>query len=115
MNSAWTKIKRLVKQALGHIPTKLPVGMAAFDAWVDDLIQTYTMPTEDRDSVVNCIAATIMRLDPTTYRKSKSYFAAIVTAGAAKQIAGAQFAQIRDRQKAAELAAKNSPVPSESL
>lgn len=103
-------MKRLVNQFLGLFPSRLPSGMAQFDAWVDSIIATYPMPTMDRDSLVNGIAATIMRLGPTEAWKSKVYFALIIQAGASKQIAGAQFTLLREKQKAAELAAQQKPV-----
>ena len=99
-------MKRLFNQFLGLFPSRLPVGMTAFDAWIDSIITTYPMPTMDRDSLVNGLAATVLRLGPTAAFKSKFYFALIIHAGAAKQIAGAKFSELRDKQIAAQKAAQ---------
>lgn len=98
-------MKRFLNQFLGLFPSRLPVGMGEFDTWIDSIIDTYPMPTANRDSIVNGVAATVMRLGPTTAYKPKVYFALIIQAGAAKQIAGEQFMQLREKQKQAEATA----------
>ncbi len=107
-------LKKLFRQLFFLVPTRLPQGMTEFDAYVDSIISTYDMPTADRDSVSYVIAATMMRFDPTTAYKSKVYFGLLLKAAAAKQIAGAKFADIRERQKAAELAAQQAAVTAQA-
>ena len=94
------KLKRLLFQFLGLFPSKLPQGMTEFNEYVDSIIANYDLPTLDRKSIVWGISATILRLGETAAYKSKHYFVLILRAGAAKQIAGAAFTEIKEQQKA---------------
>lgn len=98
--------KRLFKQFLGFFPSALPNGMQAFDTWVADLAETYTLPTEDSDSIKFVLASIIMRLGPQAAYKSKFFFYLTLKAGAAKQVAGEFFQQIKLKQQAEATAQK---------
>ncbi len=98
------KVKRLLNQILGFIPSRLPQGMSEFDAWADSITATYKLPTLDRDSVVFVLASTIMRLDPGVVYRPKVYFVHILQNSAAKQIAGAQFSALKQKQAAQQQA-----------
>lgn len=93
------KLKRLYNQVRGFFPSQLPQGMEAFEAWVDSIFNTYELPTMDKDSVKFGLSAAIMHLGPTTAYKSKWYFVLIIKAGAAKQIAGAKFHEVKLEQQ----------------
>lgn len=98
--NALNYLKRKFNQFLGLFPTKLPVGMSEFQTFVDSLQSTYTLPTEDRDSIEFAVATMVMRLGPQTAFKSKFYFYISINAGCAKQIAGTAFHDIKVRQQA---------------
>jgi len=80
--------------------------MTEFDTWANSIINTYTMPTLDEASIKFGLTTTIMRLGPTEAYKSKYFFVLILKAGASKQIAGAVFEGIKNKQKQAEATAK---------
>ena len=100
-----------VKRLLAHIPTKLPQGMASFEAWSDDIISTYNMPSND--SVKFAIAVAILHLKSDEGYKPKAYFGNILIKGASSQIAQAVMQDCKARQelaiKAANEAAANQP------
>ncbi len=102
------RLKRLARQVAGFFPSRLPNGMAEFDAWVDYLQSTYSLPTSDRDSLVFMLGSMIMHGGPSDAYKSKFHFVVAIRAAAAKQIAGAAFHAVKEKHKAAELAAKTA-------
>jgi len=105
---------RLFNRIRGYFPSLLPTGTEAFHKWSDKLIETYPMPTEDKDSLKFALATTIMHLGPQDHHKANEYFYRTIVAGASKQVAHSVFTDIKLSQKAAaeklaaeELAAKN--------
>ena len=109
------KIIRIIKQIRGLFPSPLPTGVTAFHAWSDDLQATYILPTEDKDSIRYTLATIIMHLGQQAGNKSKYFFYITLKAAAAKQVAGAVFSEIKEKQraeaaKAAEEAAKAALV-----
>lgn len=96
------KAKKLWRQALGLIPTKLPTGMTEFNEWADDILNNYDLPTTDADSVKFTLSTIIMHLGPHVDRKPKLFFVKTLRAAAAKQVAGAVFTDIKLRQKELE-------------
>lgn len=110
------KIKRLVNQFLGLFPSHLPVaieGSRSYAKWSQSIRETYPMPTEHVDSIDFVLTNEIIRLDMTKpnfawgpfifhlpNRKSKAYFARLLWAVAAKQIAGSVFREIKERENA---------------
>lgn len=91
--------KRLGRQALGLIPSRLPVGVTEFEEWAQSIQDTYTLPTSDRDSIRFTLATIIMHLGQQSAYKPKLYFALTMHAAAAKQVAGSVFYDIKQRQK----------------
>jgi hypothetical protein len=73
--------------------------MTEFKEWSDSLIETYPLPTTDKDSLIFGLSAMIMRLGPTEAYKSKYWFVLSLRAAIAKQIAGANFAEVKERQQ----------------
>lgn len=110
MNTLILKIKRLGRQIRGLFPTPIPVGMSEFNIWAQNIIDTYPLPTQDSDSVKFTLTSIIMHLGPSDAYKSSFYFYLRLKAGAAKQIAGAVFYDIKSKhdeaRKLAEATAK---------
>lgn len=92
-------IKRLLRQVAGLVPTALPMGVPAFNAWSNDIMSTYDMPTQDVESIRFALASIIQHLGQTTAYKPKVYFALTLKAGAAKQVAGSIFYEIKTNQQ----------------
>lgn len=118
MNGLIKKIKRLARQVRGLFPSRLPQGMDEFSAWADSIQNTYTLPTVDTDSIRFVLASIILRLGPTAAYASKFYFALSLKAAGTKQVAGAQFQEIKlrqqeaQKQKQAEATAQDTQVSS---
>lgn len=107
------KIKRLFKRLLGYLPSKIPVGATEFQVWVDSFFETYDLPTEHRDSISLVLATTIIHnLGPQALYKPKYYFYLTIMSGAAKQVAGAAFYDIKTRQQQAQEAAAKAATES---
>lgn len=106
MRSFLNKIVRTYNQIKGLLSAPLPQGMTEFDAWIDRLMSTYTLPTSKRDDVLFVVGTAIMHLDPTTFCKPPYYFVKLIRATGAKQIAGAAFQGVKQRQQAAQAAAQ---------
>jgi len=94
----------LVKEDL----VALPVGMTEFNALIETLKSSFTLPTLDEDSIRFAVAASIINTGPTVTHMPLSHFHDVLMAGAAKQIAGAVFGEIKQKQFAAEKAAKEA-------
>lgn len=92
------KLPLTVKRLLGYFPTKLPVGMSHYNAWVAEVAELIG-PISTQDELEFCVSAEVMRLGPNTCSVSKNFLANRVRAGAAKQIAGAKFAEIKEKQQ----------------
>jgi hypothetical protein len=110
MNTLLRKLKKLGRLIAGLFPTAIPVGMTEFEQWAQSIEDTYRLPTNNKDSIRFSLATSIMHLGPTAAYKPKLYFALVLKAGAAKQIAGATFQDIKQRQ---QQAAANQAKPSE--
>lgn len=118
MKNIVSKIKKVINQVLGLIPSPLPVGMTEFNQWSDSIINTYNLPGTERDKRY-MLASMIIRFGETTAFKSKFFFFLALRSAAAKQIAGANFAMIRQEQQAEQAAAiaaaaKQAEVPASS-
>ena len=98
-------MKRIFNKALSYIPTALPVGMTTYAAWSDSVVELIG-PIADNDSLRFCVASEVLRLGPSATSIPKNYFVQRVRAGAAKQIAGAVFTEIKEKQRQEQLAAQ---------
>lgn len=96
-----SKLIQIYNILRGFFPSPLPQGIPAFQSWADSIIETYSLPTEHRDSILGALATMIMHCKPTEGYKSKFYFVLCIKAGAAKQVAGAVFQDIKLKQQAA--------------
>ena len=100
------RLIKLFNQLTGLLPGRLPQGVTEFYAWADSISSTYALPTDNKDSLYFALATIIMHLGPQVAYKSKWHFVKAIKAGAAKQIAGGVFQEIKQKQKQAEEAAR---------
>jgi len=111
----FSKVKRFFSLLLSLIPTPLPLGMAEFDAWAEDVIALGAFPITDKDSIKFAMATMIMHLGPQSAFKPKFYFVLSVRAGAAKQIAAGKFQEIKAKQQAEATAQAQQVASNEVL
>lgn len=110
MKDTVLKIKRLIRQLTGLLPSPVPVGVADFETWSQSIIDTYPIPA-DADSVKFALATMILHSGPTDAYKPKFKFFLMLRAGMAKQVAGAVFQDIKTKQQErAKLAAATASV-----
>lgn len=111
MNSLLNKVVKVFRLISGLFPAKLPVGVSEFESFIQRLEDTYDLPTKDKDSIRFAVASIIMHLGPQAGFKPLLYFYLTLRSGAAKQVAGSVFYDIKTRQKeAAEQAAKSNEL-----
>lgn len=99
-----TVIKTLIARLRGRLPSAVPQGIQEFQTWSGTIIRTYGFP--DNDSVRFALATMIMHSGPTCAYKPLHYWATLIKAGAAKQVASQVFQDIKLKQQAAEQAAQ---------
>jgi hypothetical protein len=100
-------MKRLttaLKRLRSYFSSPLALGMTDYAEWSDSVAELIG-PIADKDSLQFCIASEVIRLGPDVTASPKNYFVKRVKAGAAKQIAGAVFTEIKTRQQDAQRAA----------
>ena len=98
------KLRIYVNRLSGLFPQALPVGVSAFDAYIDSLSATYDLPTQDRETIKFAVAARILGFGPLESKAAPYSFVLALRAGAAKQIAGNAFQQVKEAQKLRQLA-----------
>ncbi len=91
------------KRLLSYIPTQLPLGLTAYKAWSNEVVELIG-PIANTDDLHFCVAAEVLRVGPSANAVSKNYFVKRVRAGATKQLAGAVFTEIKERQQALQRA-----------
>jgi hypothetical protein len=99
------KLKLLLKRALSYIPTRLPVGMAEFENWSEEVIEL-SGAFADRTSMKFALASMILHAEHSASVLSKNYFVRRLRKSAANQVASQVFQDIKQKQEAAQLAAK---------
>ncbi len=107
MNRIFLVLYHVFLTTLCRFPTKLPVGMQAFEDWFLSICQAYGLP-DDR-SYKNAVSTMIMHLGPTCDRKPRAYFAKAIRKSMSNQVAYEVIEQIRNQQKAEIEAAKPQP------
>lgn len=100
MNKFVSFFKKYLTRFRGMFPTPLPGGMDEFEALTARLIAYWNLPTHNERDVKFALTTTIMHLGPLDDKKSDYYFVKTIRAGAAKQIAGAQFHAIKTAHNA---------------
>jgi hypothetical protein len=93
---------------------KLPVGMAEFHAWADDILDTYDMP--NNDSTKFALATAIMHAKNGQGYFSRDFFGQVLIKGAANQVAHAVMTELKEKQErlAAEEKAQAEAAKAES-
>lgn len=106
--------KSVLSYVLSYLPRRLPQGMAEFSHFAEEVIRLAGLP--DNDSTRFAVAVQIMHLGPTESNKPKRYFVRTLQKGAAAQVAGCVMQDLKDKQKAAQLAAAatNTEAPASS-
>ncbi len=116
-------VVRSFRKLLAFFPTRLPIGLAQFEVWFQDITYLYGLP--QNDSVRFALGTMIMHSSPTnkpgvvdavvnsgaSYYKSKRYFGLTALKGAANQTAHQVMSDCKARQddankKSAESAQK---------
>lgn len=112
MKNVFTQLIRFFKQIRGHFPEVLPMGVTTFNAFVDDVIATYNMPTPLRSDVLYVIAMNIVsaKREPAD-RMSKWFLFRQLRAAAAKQVAHEHMRQVYEAEKAKQKSAEATAIP----
>jgi hypothetical protein len=102
-----------LKRVLSHFPTKLPVGTAQFNTFVEDVIELSGQYAEFT-SMKFAIASILIHADSSKGALPKNYFVVRLRKSAANQIASQAFQEIKAAQdkKQAEDTATSQAVPS---
>lgn len=101
------KFARLVKIVGACLPTRLPVGMTEFNAWSQDIIDTFEVGgIADNDSLKWALAGIIMALGPTKAYVPKLYFFLVLVKSASNQIASGFMYELKQKQAAEQLVEK---------
>lgn len=103
-------IKKYLTRLLGFFPRTLPGGTTEFEALVTRLMSSWNLPTTSDRDVKFALTTTIMHLGPQDSSRSDYYFVKTIRAGAAKQVAGAKFHEIKSAHTAEVNAAKQAEV-----
>jgi hypothetical protein len=104
MNTLLTFLSKQYRILRGFFPEAVPTGLTEFNTWADDIISTYNLPTKERDSIRFALATMVLHMGPMAAYRSKFHFVLMIRTGAAKQVAGAIFTEIKTKQ--AEATAK---------
>lgn len=108
MKSLVKKIVRVFNQIRGLFSSPVPQGMTEFDKWVVSIMDTYDLPTKNKDDVAYTLANMVMHSGPSAHRVSKYTLVKMIRAAGAKQVAAGVFTEIRDRHQAAQKAAQKA-------
>lgn len=106
--------KRVVANFLSYLPRRLPQGLTEFNSFAEEVIGLAGLP--DNDSTRFAVAVQIMHLGQTDSHKPRRYFVKTLAKGAASQVASQVINDLKDKQKAAQLAAAatNTEAPASS-
>lgn len=106
MNNFLNKIKLFIAHLLAYLPSRLPIGMEEFDGWAKSVLDLTNLP--DNDSTRFALASTIAHQAHERFRIPKILFANMLQKSAANQIGGAVMHELKEKQKAAQEAAKQA-------
>lgn len=99
---------RQLMKIMAYLPTRIPVGLTEFTAWLDSVV-SLAGPIADSASLKWVVCNEIMRLPPGKDRVSKQTFVRLLRKYAANQLAAHTVNQLKaeqDAKQAAESAAK---------
>lgn len=95
------KLKTVVKRILSYLPTKLPVGMTAFEKFCDEVIEL-SGQFADRDSMVYAIASMVIHAPSTSGYITKNRLVNQLIKSAANQVASQKFQELKMKQVEAQ-------------
>jgi hypothetical protein len=107
MNKVFSRFKLLIKKMLSVFPSDLPVGMTAFNKWMDEVLEL-TGPIADKTSMTWLVSNEIMHVKSGMDRVPKRYFVKVLRKFAANQLAAAKVNEIKLQQEAAQKAAQQT-------
>lgn len=96
-------MKKYIKYVLSYVPTKLPVGMTEYKAWLSDIVELCG-PIADEASLKWVISNEVMRLSPGRDTVSKHTFVKLLRKYAANQLAAVTVQELKQEQDAARIA-----------
>lgn len=102
MNSLKQRLLNIINQIKAYLPSRLPVGVTAFDSWASDIIALANAP--DNETVRGSLAAMVINGSPFHNAYPKRHFVKQLQTAMAKQVAGHVFTEIKEQQRAAEQA-----------
>lgn len=104
----------LLKTILSYIPTPIPTGMTKLEAYILDIVEL-TGGIASPDDIEWVVTAEMMRIGPRQSMVAKNYFVSSVKSAAAKQLAGARFTALKEKQQAAVEAAKLAEATAQTV
>jgi hypothetical protein len=112
MNKYLEKVYKVFRKIYFFFPTPLPRGMAEFESWAKDIIDTYSLP--DNDSVRFAFATQILHSDSSQAFKPKRYFVLQTLKGMSNQIACGVMQDLKEKQ-AAQAAAEKAAIEAKAV
>lgn len=113
MSQHFQSAKRFWYQIQDFFPTRLPVGLTAFDKWVTRLYFTY-FPADSQPPTVESqrfsIAALILHLGFREFKKPNRFFGAAIRKGAASEVASYVMNDLKQKQEHAHIAAAQAEM-----
>lgn len=106
-------MKLLLKRLLSLLPTRLPVGMTEFNAWLDSILEL-TGPIADDISLKWVISNEVMRIQSGKDKVAKHYFVRTLRKYAANQLAAATVNLLKEQQDQLIKAAKEKTALEEA-
>ncbi len=107
MNRFFTSAKRYWYLFQDFFPTALPVGLTAYDKWVERLYFTYfpkgSLPPSEASQRFS-VAALILHLGFREFKKPNRYFGAAIRKGAASEVASYVMNDLKQKQVEAQMA-----------
>ncbi len=92
------QLQKIIKIALSYLPSRLPVGITAFHAFADEIIEVGGQYA-DIDSMKFAIASQIMHMDAYTASVSKQKIIRCLRKSAANQVASQRASSKRNSNK----------------
>ena len=111
-------MRLILIRTLSYVPTRLPVGLAEFNAWADSIIGLLGPGFDNvpKDDLYFVLATIVMHLPSGKDSVPKAYFVRSIRKGAANQVAGQIFQEVKKRQaeQEAKKQAEATAIPQEA-
>lgn len=106
IKKTFSKIKKVYGLIRGFFPSALPIGLAEFETWSDNIISTYSLETmADSKSIKWTLALKALHLGETTAYKSNMYFYLSLRKAAANQVVSYVIQDLKNKEAAARASA----------